>query len=79
MGDPADQAGIHDDPLSERDRFRITIRAKLDGTIGTVELRGWLEGEDQLVKLADALKPLGMWVIASPADDDYDPFTDWNH
>jgi hypothetical protein len=60
------------------DRFRITIRPQHVEDTGAVELRGWLETEDRLVELADALKPLGLWVIASPAESDYDPFTDDN-
>jgi hypothetical protein len=53
-------------------RWRITVRN--DGT----ELRGYLEAEtgEVLEAFAAAMEPFGI-VLASPADDDYNPFTDW--
>ena len=52
-------------------RFRITVREA-----GT-ELRGYLSVDDMatLQNFAAAMKPYGV-VIASPADDDYDPFAE---
>jgi len=43
-------------------RFRITVRGD------NLELRGYLDGEQTLLELADAMKGLGV-VVASPADD----------
>lgn len=50
-------------------RFRTTVRG--DG----VELRGYVEVDDMdtLNNLAGVLKPFGL-VIASPVEDDYNPF-----
>jgi hypothetical protein len=58
-------------------RFRITVRG--DG----VELRGYLDVGDQrdapsLAQFAEDMKPYGL-VVASVADDDYNPFTTWEH
>lgn len=51
-------------------RFRITVRADEP----TLELRGYTDLPPAVLNsLADALKPYGM-VLASVADDDYDPF-----
>lgn len=58
-------------------RIRITVRG--EGT----ELRGYLdmgflgEGDADLRAFAKAMQPFGV-VIASPADDDYNPFKDWH-
>ena len=48
-------------------RFRITV-AEAD-----VHLRGYVDGRETLLALADTMKPIGI-VVASPAEDDYDPF-----
>lgn len=57
-------------------RYRITLRRSDDRPNGpdTVELRGYMDDTDNMVALADALQPLGILVVASPAEDDYDPF-----
>lgn len=47
--------------------YRVTVRW------GTGELRGYVNGEAALTRIADALKGLAI-VIASPTDEDYDPF-----
>lgn len=47
-------------------RFRVTVRD------ASIELRGYVDGEDVLRTLADDIAPT--MVIASPAEDDYDPF-----
>jgi hypothetical protein len=56
-------------------RWRLTVRS------ADVELRGWMDtdstsqvGSDELRDLADALRPLGVMVYASPAEPDFDPF-----
>jgi len=55
-------------------RFRITVRGE------HMELRGYIdaehEGDLDLMDLAEAMKPFGL-VIASVADENYNPFTDW--
>jgi hypothetical protein len=58
-------------------RVRITIRGDAPAR---VELRGFIDIEDMQVlgEFSEALKPYGL-VIASAAEDDYNPFTDWNH
>ena len=48
-------------------RFRITIRG--DGT----EIRGYAP-PSVTVAIAKALEQLDCMVVASPTDDDYDPF-----
>ena len=54
-------------------RWRITVRAD------NVELRGRIDCEyEDLEAYAKAAKPIGL-MIASLADDDYDPFKYWNH
>jgi hypothetical protein len=47
-------------------RFRVTVRD------ASIELRGYIDGEDVLRTVADDMVPT--LVIASPADDDYNPF-----
>ena len=58
------------------ERFRITVRSDQPRN----ELRGYLdiEGIADLEAFARAMEPYGI-VMASPADDDYDPFgsTPW--
>lgn len=50
-------------------RIRITVRGE------NTELRGYMDADrDALVAFSEAMKPYGM-VVASPADDDYNPFT----
>jgi hypothetical protein len=39
-----------------------------------IELRGYVDGSANLGILADAVKPMGVMVMASPAADDYNPF-----
>jgi hypothetical protein len=39
-----------------------------------IELRGYVDGSANLGILADAVKPMGVVVMASPAADDYNPF-----
>lgn len=54
-------------------RFRITVRDS------DIELRGYIDGEDKVREVARALQNIAV-VVASPADDDYDPFAlnhDW--
>jgi hypothetical protein len=55
-------------------RFRITVRGE------GVELRGYIDdvGDYTLRHFSQAVKPFGL-VMASAADEDYDPFTDWHH
>jgi hypothetical protein len=57
-------------------RFRITVRGE------HVELRGYfdvkVDDEATPADLAEAMRPFGI-VMASVADDDYDPFLDWHH
>lgn len=56
-------------------RFRITVRGD------HAEVRGYLdtsddavgEGHPELVAFAEAMKPFGI-VVASPAEDTYNPF-----
>lgn len=51
-------------------RFRITVRADEP----TLELRGYTDLPPAVLNsMADALKPYGV-VVASIAEDDYDPF-----
>lgn len=50
-------------------RFRVTILGK------EVELRGYVDGEDNLRGLASAVRGFGT-VVASAADDDYNPFSE---
>lgn len=52
-------------------RFRVTVRGH------STELRGYVAGYEDAVRLANAVKPFGWMVIASPAEDDYDPFRNW--
>lgn len=54
-------------PVSE-DRYRVTVRHS------GVELRGYIDSRAAVRVLASALEPAGWLVIASPAEDDYDPF-----
>lgn len=50
-------------------RWRITARHT------SAELRGYLDGDvGNLEDLANAVRPLGWVIIASPADVAYDPF-----
>ena len=54
-------------------RYRVTLRG--EGT----ELRGYVsDNPTHLMNLAAAVEPLALLVIASPADDDYDPFVNWS-
>lgn len=57
-------------------RFRITVR---NDHPQRVELRGYVDAPDMifLEQFAAAMKPFGL-VMASPADDDYNPFEDWS-
>ncbi len=49
-------------------RWRVTIRSD------AIELRGYCDlTYEELEHMSELAKPLGM-VIASPADDSYDPF-----
>ena len=50
-------------------RFRITIRGE------GVELRGYADGESAVLALASALAPERV-VLASHAEDDYNPFAE---
>lgn len=60
-------------------RFRITVRGDSTGGHDRTELRGYLDGSiGDVNRLAVAMEPFGI-VIASGADDDYDPFEDWTH
>jgi hypothetical protein len=53
-------------------RWRITIR----NDDPCREIRGYFDGTyGDLSMFSDAMKPYGL-VIASPADDDFDPFTE---
>lgn len=55
-------------------RWRITIRG--DDAGARVELRGYADlSQARLIDLSNAMKPYGL-VIASPADNDYDPFAE---
>jgi len=61
-------------------RWRITLRSDPPQQ---VELRGFLdvepdEWEDRIAALAEALEPLGILVIGSPTDADYNPFNFWD-
>lgn len=47
-------------------RFRVTVRD------ASIELRGFIDGEDVLRTVADDMAPAA--VVASPAEDDYNPF-----
>ena len=47
-------------------RFRVTVRD------ASIELRGYVDGEDALRTLADDMAPT--LVIASPVENDYNPF-----
>jgi len=49
-------------------RYRITLRGE------HLELRGYLDDIDLLRKLGDAIEPLNIMVVASPADADFNPF-----
>lgn len=49
-------------------RYRVTIRDE------NLQLRGYVDGEDALRRVANAVAP--SMVIASPAADDYNPFSD---
>jgi len=49
-------------------RFRITVHGH------GLELRGYVDEQRNLASLAQALNPLGLMVVASEADADYDPF-----
>jgi len=51
-------------------RWRITVRG--EGT----ELRGYFNQMDDLEEFARVMEPFGI-VMASPAEDDYDPFASW--
>ena len=55
-------------------RVRITVR----GDDPRVELRGYMDVEDfeRLGQFSDLMKPYGI-VVASFAEDDYDPFVTW--
>jgi hypothetical protein len=57
-------------------RFKITVR----GTDPRVELRGYIDVErmESLTVFSEAMRGFGI-VVASIAEDDYDPFrvTDW--
>lgn len=64
-------------------RFRITVRGEqpngLRDGIDHVELRGYIDGSiDEVTALSRAMEGIGI-VVASGADDDYDPFGDWSH
>lgn len=51
-------------------RYRITVR----GESPRVELRGYFDGDyARLALFSDLMTPYGI-VVASPAEDDYDPF-----
>jgi len=57
-------------------RFRITVRGD------DIELRGYIDGEVELRRFAAALADefgTNPMIAYSPADDDYNPFTDWAH
>lgn len=49
-------------------RYRITLRGV------DVELRGYVDGSANLRIIADAVDPMGLMVVASEADDDFNPF-----
>jgi hypothetical protein len=54
-------------------RFRITVRGE------GMELRGWFDDTQWIPALQEfstAMIPFGI-VLASEADDDYDPFQSW--
>jgi hypothetical protein len=57
-------------------KYRITVRG--DG----IELRGYLgevllqSATERLTAFAEAMKPYGL-VVASVAEDDYNPFVNW--
>jgi hypothetical protein len=53
-------------------RWRVTIRGNW------TELRGYIDcPHPVLVAFSEAMKPYGI-VVAFPADDDYNPFKDWD-
>jgi hypothetical protein len=53
-------------------RWAISVKNKSGHA---VELEGYLDGAyEDLTKLADAVKPLDLNIIASPADPDYTPW-----
>jgi hypothetical protein len=54
-------------------RWRITVRGE------GVELRGYVGSVVEATELADNVKDLGWVVMASPAEDDYDPFASWTN
>lgn len=59
-------------------RCRITVR----GSNPKVELRGYIDDFEQVQTFAHALEHVWgteVMVMASPADDDYNPFEDWSH
>lgn len=51
-------------------RIRITVRGP------DWELRGYTDNPAQVGEFSDAMEPYGL-VVASIAEDDYDPFQDW--
>jgi hypothetical protein len=54
-------------------RWRITVRGE------GIELRGYLDDTEwipALQEFSEVMKPFGM-VVASPAEEDYDPFASW--
>jgi hypothetical protein len=51
-------------------RIRLTVRST------DWELRGYTDDATHLVEFAEAMKPFGL-VVASVAEDDYDPFKEW--
>jgi len=58
-------------------RFRITIRGDAPTNLGRFELRGYADLElDQLRHFARLMTPYGI-VVGSVAEDDYNPFTNW--
>jgi hypothetical protein len=59
----------------EIERYRVTVRHR------DVELRGYVDGLKSVIALAEALQPLEILVIASPAPDTYNPFEtdEWRH
>lgn len=59
-------------------RWRITVRGEGTELRGYVEFNNEPDGPDDLEYFAAVMKPFGL-VMASPADDDYDPFADWTH
>lgn len=51
-------------------RFRVTVRSE------TIELRGYIDGQENLHALANAMKNQAV-VVASTAAEDFNPFTRW--